>query len=255
VFVEALFRLAMNTSLASELSQRLSHELDQYAASLSVSQLEETESPSVEISENDEGRSSGAASDDGVVVRLSSALSKIRHQHGNSSGLSLKAVKSQAEAASSIQARIPQGDVQAATGNRAQTEQADQLQWILNSHIAIATWAAVFTSLMDQAEKVKEEEAYWQSVEGEDASGAMYLVQSECWQRFCLAVLADLAYTCRSFPQQSSKRTSCAFRTLEDHSKLASSPEISIQHTCGQAGSSSLPPHHIAVPAFIRFSR
>lgn len=176
--LEALFRLAMNTSLASELSQRLSHELDQYAATLSVSQLGGAETPSFESPENDEARPPEAASDDGVVVRLSSALSKIRHQHGNSSGLSLEAVKSQAKAASSIQARISKGDIQATASNRAQAEQADQLQWILNSHIAIATWGAVFTSLLDQAEKVKEEEAYWQSVEGEDASGAMYLVQS-----------------------------------------------------------------------------
>lgn len=57
---------------------------------------------------------------------------------------------------------------------------ADNLVWTVNAHLTASSYCAVLESLLNHAEKVKQEEMYWQSIESRDRYSTMYLVQSEC---------------------------------------------------------------------------
>ena len=164
------------SSLADDLTARLARQIDLIAASLDDGEGSSSceggdgdaqgEVEEVEEQSSSESQSSANSS----LAFLSSALSRVRHSAPSSSS-SAKDLTAQVDAALAHQTELQNGLLAANT-------QTQQVQWILNAHLTVATWGAVLRELMLQAEKVRDEENYWQSIEGEDSSSLMYIVQS-----------------------------------------------------------------------------
>lgn len=198
------------TSLADELTSRLSHHIDLVAASITSTAASssgaetdnEGEAETVEQQQENGDDIADASSMDiaenaATLAALSVSLSKVRHRnhsghggHGDHGGwerakrLTDEALREQ----TGIKRRTLPSTLAASQSHRqsplaSRSTQVEQLQWILNAHIAASAWGAVLQQLLDEADRVKHEEDYWQSVEGEDSSGLMFLVQSESGSR------------------------------------------------------------------------
>lgn len=193
-----------SSSLAQDLSTRLSHQIDLVVASFSGpdsgSSAASTSVDEGEDYSNSVGDDTGDG--DGVkiqqqqqeqqsegVLAFQSTLSKLR---GSGTSLSLSKLKNHIDEVTRIEkdlaaAREKHGATRSSLKVTRAEERAaesaasqEQLVWLLNTHLAVRCWGATLQQLMEQAEAVKAEETYWQSVEGEDASGLLYLVQSGC---------------------------------------------------------------------------
>lgn len=165
------------SSLADDLTARLARQIDFIAASLDdgdgsiSSEGGDGDAQGGVVEEVDEQpQSESQSSVISSLAFLSSALSRVRHSAPSSTS-SAKDLTAQVDAALAHQTELQNGLLAANT-------QTQQVQWILNAHLTVATWGAVLRELMLQAEKVRDEENYWQSIEGEDSSSLIYIVQS-----------------------------------------------------------------------------
>ena len=170
-----------DSSLASELAARLSNRVDSYAAffaepsiaSVSISpeigrvqrraaDFDEKACATADVQEDDESHVDASS-----LSSIASSLAKIRISFGSASAIAVDKIRAQVDE-----------NLRAVTRHN-KNEQATQMQWLLNSHLAVSAWASVLSSLIEQAQRVQNEEEYWQGIEGEDASGLMYLIQSK----------------------------------------------------------------------------
>ena len=194
-----------STSLADELTSRLSHHIDLVAASITstaasgspggskeaenAGEQEEEDSQFASSSHSDAESTDGAESAASLAA-LSASLSRVRHRnhsghggHGRHGGwerakrLTDEALRQQTGIKSRTQS-LAMVSSSSSSSSSSPATQVEQLQWILNAHLTAAAWGAVLQQLLDEADHVKHEEEYWQSVEGEDSSGLMFLVQS-----------------------------------------------------------------------------
>lgn len=164
------------SSLADDLTARLARQIDLIAASLDDGgSRSDTEDGGYSPQEADstreyaDGRPDSSQSSSSLTF-LSSALSRIRHTPSSS----LSQLTSQVDAALEHQTELANGLFAAKNEN----VQLQQVQWILNAHLTVRAWGAVLRQLMDQAEKIRDEEDYWQSVASEDSRSLLYIVQS-----------------------------------------------------------------------------
>jgi hypothetical protein len=168
------------SSLADDLTARLARQIDLIAASFEDGNGGDVSEDGDEdgLQEEEEAEGSQSQPSDSSLVFLSSALSRVRHSAPSSS---LDDLTSQVDAALAHQTELANGlfIAKKSSASDGKNTQIQQVQWILNAHLTIAAWGAVLRQLMLQAEKVRDEENYWQSIEGEDSSSLLYIIQSE----------------------------------------------------------------------------
>lgn len=158
------------SSLADDLTARLARQIDLLAASLDDAGSRSEGSQAEEEEDADKLKQASSSSSSSLAF-LSAALSRVRHTPSSS----LSQLTAQVDAALQHQTELQNGLFVAKNENA----QIGQIQWILNAHLTVAAWGAVLRQLMDQAEKVRDEENYWLNIEGEDASSILYIIQSE----------------------------------------------------------------------------
>lgn len=223
-----------STSLADELTGRLSHHIDLVAASITstaaASSPGETEAQGTGEQEEDGHLAGSSQSDsDGTddaeaeaaasLAALSASLSRVRHRNhsghggGHSGHGGWERAKRLTDEALREQTGIKRRTLPSAivsSSSSSPSIQVEQLQWILNAHLTASAWGAVLQQLLDEADRVKHEEDYWQSVEGEDSSGLMFLVQSGSrLRKEAASVLRHVDHPAQ--PCQSEQPTPCAF--------------------------------------------
>ena len=190
-----------SSNLASELTTRLSHQVDSYAASFAEPPRNSGNvSPEEELDTFDsEGTSTSRTKQEEDHIKslslLSSALSKVRGSHGSVSAVALDKVKTQVDETLHSHS---------SNSRYNKNYQRNQLEWLLSSHLAVSAWGSILNRLMEQAQQVRDEEEYWQGVEGEDASGLMYLIQSG----FCEFTLGCSCCQLRRSPAPSIRKCS-----------------------------------------------
>lgn len=128
---------------------------------------------------------------------------------------------------------------------------ADNLVWTVNAHLTASSYCAVLESLLNDAEKVKQEELYWQSIESRDRYSTMYLVQSgfPSFARIDCCILINVYTT--AMP----KRIARSLRVLLDRLQyLASSPRPPSHLLSYPAIKRALPPSLLLTSLFPHLS-
>jgi hypothetical protein len=148
-------------------------------ASASSSEDDDADADSTGTSATDEAAISLASNP--AMLNLQSALSKLR---SNPMPTSYNKLRESVESAWRSEMELHQAQTvftatkTSATSKTQPSSMADNLIWTVNAHLTVSSYCAVLENLLDQAEKVKQEELYWQSIEGRDRYSSMYLVQS-----------------------------------------------------------------------------
>lgn len=210
-----------SSTLAGELAARLSQQIDLVAASSLSSSSSNPESKSDggdndDVDGDSEGEeakqdtledndSTSTTSEDAAAASLESSpcmlslqasLARLRSNPMPSSYSKLQDSIDQAWKAE-MELHHAQTIVSAASSSSSKElpeSIADNLVWTVNAHLTASSYCAVLENLLNQAEKVKQEELYWESVESRDRHSAMYLVQSKSVQAATKTYIG-IAYT------------------------------------------------------------
>lgn len=135
-------------------------------------------------SSGEDAASSSSLATNPSMLSLQASLARLRSSPMPSSYSKLKESIEQAWRSEMELSHTQTGIVAAASTpgtSSAPDGAADNLVWTVNAHLTASTYCAVLESLLSNAEKVKQEELYWESIESRDRYSVMYLVQSEAF--------------------------------------------------------------------------